>query len=190
MWDNAKGQGVVIVQTPYGQRAADYMEEICDRLPEYTLVTDKYTEVLPGVWVMHVTAGDKARNKGCKMNGEASTYTVFGCSWGDEVCEIYQPQRQAMISSSCDIPLDVEIEIYRVTRTEGLFKKREVFTGFWEISLPQSFRENYMEGQLTYSVGEFENIPVTREMAEKGIFYVYTEERPEMHSNNRGLRIR
>ena len=65
MWDNANGQDVLIVQTPFGSSAVDYIEEICHLLPNVTLLPEKYTEELTGVWIKFVTAADKARNRGC-----------------------------------------------------------------------------------------------------------------------------
>ena len=41
MWDNANGQDVLIVQTPFGSSAIDYIEEICHLLPNATLLQIK-----------------------------------------------------------------------------------------------------------------------------------------------------
>ena len=188
MWDNANGQDVLIVQTPFGSSAIDYIEEICHLLPSVTLIPDKYTEVLTGVWIKFVTAADKARNRGCCLNGEASTYTVFSCFTDNDVCEIYQPQNQAMISAFCDIPFDLHVAIKSITRTEGFFRKREIETGFFGISFPLSFCNGYIDGDLSYKINDFE-IPVTRQMLEQGTVYVYSEIRPVMISHNKGLHI-
>ena len=171
MWDNANGQDVLIVQTPFGSSAIDYIEEICHLLPNATLLPE-----------------DKARNRGCCLNGEASTYTVFSCFTDKDVCEIYQPQNQAMISAFCDIPLDLHVEIETIMRTEGFFRKREIETGFFRISFPPSFSNGYIDGDLSYQINNFE-IPVTRQMLEQGTIYVYSEVRPVMISHNKGLHI-
>lgn len=189
MWDSAGGQEVLIVQTPFKKKATDYIESICKRLSGISLLPDKYIEVLPGVWIKFVTAAEKARNNGCLLNGEASTYTVFSCHRENNVCEIYTPQDNPMISPFCDIPLDISISITKAIKVERKFLKRhEVDTGFWKISFPKAFANSYMDNDLSYRVDNFE-IPVNKKMIDHGDIYIYSTSIPEVISYNHGLHI-
>ena len=93
-----------------------------------------------------------------------------------------------MISSFCDIPLDLHVEIESITRTEGFIRKREIKTGFFGISFPLSFSNGYIDGDLSYKINDFE-VPITRQMLEQGTVYVYSEVRPVIISHNKGLHI-
>ncbi len=189
MWDCANGQDVMIVQTPYGSSAVDRINEICEKLPNITVMPEKYMEVITGIWVRFVSAAERARNSGCPINGEASTYTVFSCYTQNGTCEIYMPQSQAMISPFCNIPLDLHVVIKNETRREGsIFRKREVDTGFMSISFPNSFGAGYVDGDLSYKIENIE-IPITKEIIEHGVVYVFTEAKPVIISHNKGLRI-
>ena len=188
-WDNARGQDVLIVQTPFECSAEDVIGELCAIMERTVLHTDKYTEVKPGVWVRFVTAADKARMNGCPINTEASTYSVFSCSTESGVCSISAPQRnQALISAHCSIPMQIHIDVQELTRTEGLFKKKVVRTGYFTLSFPQDLAGGYRDGDLLLRVGGLE-IPATRKMLEQGRVYVKTDLRPEVVSRNKGLEL-
>lgn len=189
-WESARGQDALLVQTPFEQRAEPMMEELCRLMERAVLPPDKYTELRPGVWVRFVTAADKARMNGCPINTEASTYTIFSCLTQGDLCSIYAPQgNQAMISSYCSIPMQIRVEMWEETRTEGpFFHRRTVPTGFYVISFPQEFAAGYHNGDLSCRVGDLE-IPVTKQMLEQGLVYVKTDRRPELHSVNRGLEL-
>lgn len=187
-WDSARGQSVLIVQTPFGQSASDRLPGICRSLSDLSLSPGKFTEVSDGIWVRMVSAADKVRNKGCPLNGEASTYTVFSCDMDNGVCRVYESQNQAMLSSFCDIPLKLHVEIRKIVRTEGRIRKREVDTGFYEISFPADFSCKYMEGSLYCQVGGLK-VPVTRQMIEQKEFYLKTDARPVLISGNKGLQL-
>ena len=187
-WDNARGQDVLLVQTPFEVSAESMMEELCQVMEKAVLVPDQYTEIQPGVWVRFVTAADKARMGGCPINAEACTYAVFSCCTEEEVCSIFAPQNQAMISAYCNIPMEVHVSVAEQTRVEGLFKKRTVSTGFYTISFPQGFDAGYKDGDLFYRIREFE-IPITKKMLERGTVYIRTDIRPEVVSKNKGLKL-
>lgn len=188
MWDSARGQDAVIVQTPFGTSAVEQMKEICQRLEEIAVIPDQYTELFGGVWIRFVTAAEKARNSGCPLNGEASTYTVFSCHVNKEVTQIYEPMNQAMISASCDIPLEVHIELKKEVRIEGIIRKKEVETGFYCMIFPAGMGNGYVNGTLKYQIGAFE-IPITKEMLEQRTVYVKTQIQPIMFSDNEGMRL-
>lgn len=189
-WDNARGQGVLLVQTPFECSAEDIMEELCEIMGRTVLQTDKYTEVKPGIWVRFVTAANKARMNGCPINTEASTYSVFSYSTEAGVCSIYAPQRnQAMISAYCSIPMQIHVDVREETKTEGLFIKKVVRTGYYTLTFPQDLAGGYRDGDLVLRVGSLE-IPVTRQMLEQGQAYVKTNLRPDIVSRNKGLELR
>lgn len=187
-WDNARGQDVLLVQTPFESSAVDIIEELCVRMEKVNIAPDKYTEIQPSVWVRFVTAADKAKMGGCPINAEACTYTVFSCSVDGDICSIYAPQNQAMISAFCNIPMEVHVTVEEQTRIEGLFKKRCVFTGYYTIAFPKGFDAGYKDGDLTYRIQDF-TIPITRKMLEQGIVYVKSERKPEVSSKNKGLKL-
>lgn len=188
-WDNARGQDALIVQTPFECSAESVIEELCAIMERTVLKTDAYTEVKPGVWVRFVTAADKARMNGCPINTEASTYSVFSCFTESGVCSIYAPQRnQAMISAYCSIPMQIHVDVRELTRTEGLFKKKVVRTGYYTISFPNNLAGEYRDRDLFLRMGELE-IPVTRQMLEQGQAYVKANLRPDIISKNKGLEL-
>lgn len=188
-WDNARGQDVLIVQTPFGSAAEGVIEELCGIMERTQLQTDRYNEIRPGIWVRFVTAADKARLSGCPINTEACTYAVFACSTLGDVCSIYAPQRnQAMISAYCNIPMRIHVDVREETRTEGFFKKKIVRTGYYILSFPQDLAAGYQNGDLLCRVGGLD-IPVTRQMLEQGCAFVRTDLRPDILSGNKGLEL-
>lgn len=188
IWDNAKGQAVLIVQTPFGQSAVSMLDEICKSLEAIDELSDKYFEVLNGVWVRYVTAADKARNNGCPVNGEASTYTVFSCCKIQSELSVYKPQDQKMISSFFDIPLKIHVDISKDVVYQGFFKKRAVETGFYCVRFPADLSNGYIDGSLSYIIDDFE-VPVTKEMISQGTIFVKSKSRPEMKAKIKGLQI-
>lgn len=190
-WDNSKGQDVIIVQTAFSVSASDILNEICNALNSNERPLTDYTdyfEVMNGVWVCYVTAADKARNNGCRLNGEASTYTVISCQADNGVCKIYQPKNQAMSSQSCSIPLEIHVTIQKETRTKGTIRRHEIETGFYSISFQGELAANYHNESLSIRVNDFE-IPVTREMLEQGTVFIKSENKPVFISKNKGIKI-
>lgn len=188
LWDNARGQDVLLVQTPFEMDAVDLMEELCRRMEKVPIHPNRYTEIQPNIWLRFVTAADKAKMGGCPLHAEACSYTVFSCCVENKVCSIFAPQNQAMISASCNIPMEVHICVEAQTRMEGLFKKRAVPTGYYTISFPNGFHTEYVDGDLTYRVRDLA-VPITREMVAQGIVYIKTETKPEVVSKNKGLKL-
>ncbi|MCI9120439.1 MAG: hypothetical protein HFG00_02770 [Oscillibacter sp.] len=190
-WENADGQDVLLVQTPFGVPAAERMEALCQAMGKTLIQPGRYTEVLPGVWVRFVSAMDKVQMNGCPINTEASTYTVFSCLTEGEVCSIFAPQPcQAMISADCSIPMRIRVEVTEQfrRRRQGLFGHVMEPTGFYTLSFPRELAGTYQEGGLFYRAGGLE-IPVTRQMLEQGVVYVKTDIRPELVSRNKGLEL-
>ena len=188
MWDNARGQDVLIIQTPFQHKAVSIIEELCKAMGEVTINPEKYTEVYPGVWVRFVTAVEKARMGGCPIHNEASTYTVFSCATEDDVCSIFAPQNQAMISAYCDIPMQIHVNVSEETKSEGWFKKKIVSTGYYMLSFPAEIANGFKDGDLAYKVRNI-TIPVTRKMLQQGTVYIKSDSRPEIISKNKGLKL-
>lgn len=189
MWDNARGQDVLIIQTPFQQNAVSVIEELCKAMSKVTIHPEKYTEVCPGVWVRFVTAADKARMGGCPIHNEASTYTVFSCVTEGDICSIFAPQNQAMISAYCDIPMQIHVTISEETKTEGWLKKKVVSTGYYTLSFPTGMANGFKDGDLAYKVRNI-TIPVTKKMLQQGTVYIKTDSRPEIISKNKGLKLK
>lgn len=190
VWDSARGQDVLLIQTPYGQNATERIEDICTVLENRELEEGKFVEVLSNIWVRYITATEKARENGCVLNGGASTYSVFGVFIDKEndVCNIYAPTNQAMISPFCDVPSEIHLDTERVERMEGLFKKKAVFSGFYRIVFPSEMPAGYMDGDLQYIINGF-SVPITREMFQTKSAYVKTSVKPEIKSVKNGLRV-
>ena len=187
-WDHARGQDVILIQTPFRVNAAEKMEEICQAMTEKGVNGQRYTEVLPGIWARYVSATDKAKQGGCPLNAEASTYAVFACEMDGGTCNVYAPQEKGMIRFSCDIPMELHVDVIHQVRREGLFKKREVPTGYYTLVFPEGFVHSLRDGDLAYKVDGFK-IPVTRKMVEQGTVFVKSEIRPEMVSCNKGVKL-
>lgn len=188
IWDSAKGQDVIIVQTPFGQDAEEILDDICHALEEVEELSNQFIEILNNVWICYVSATDKARNNGCILKGEGSTYTVFSCEKNDEGLKIYRSQIQAMVSPSCDIPLEIHVEIMRELITKGVIFKKTVETGFYLMSFPTKLADNYIDGSLSYQIGEFK-IPVTKEMIRQGVVYIQSNIQPIMVPKDGALKI-
>lgn len=187
-WDNARGQDVLIVQTPFGRRAEGLMEELCEEMSVVPVQPDGFTELRPGVWFRFVGAADKVRLGGCPINTEASTYTVFGCTVDGNDCRIYAPQDQAMISAYCDIPMEIHVEVTELKRSEGLFRKRLVPTGYFAVSFPSGSSAAYRDGDMAYKA-EGLLIPITGRMLDAETVFVKSGRKPEIVSLSSGLQI-
>lgn len=190
MWDNAPGQDVFIVQTSFGLNAVDRMDRVCESLSHMPGFPYQYTEAPnSGSWVIAVSAKDKLRNKGCPLNGGASTYTVFSFLLENDVCRIFAPEERAKPFVQADIPQDIHIGIAQEFRKKGRgpFGKPAP-TGFYSITFPRELSNRYIDGDLQYRVGNF-MIPVTVQMLEMGTVYIKSELKPVVISRNPGLRI-
>lgn len=201
IWDSARGQDVLIVQTSYGQDAATKMDELREALDQKWAAlntTDQlpkqFTEVLTGVWVCYVSAADKVRNNGCRLHGEASTYTVMSCFLDGETLCIYLPPvvqdlTQAMISPICNIPLNVNVTVERETvEVRRWFRTRVEETGFYCVSFGEKVEDSYRDGNMIYQIGEFK-IPVTRDMIKQRTVYIKSEVRPKFSETSKGLHV-
>lgn len=186
MWDSAQGQDAVIIQTPFGISPADQLDEICEAMSGCDLLDNAYTEVMSGICVRYVSATDKARNRGCVLNGEASTYTVLSCSKDVDFYRVYRPQDQSVISSKCDIPLMVRVEVAKQTVLKGLFRKREEETGFYLLRFPDTLVSSLSDGDIACRIGSME-VPVTRKMVECGVAFVESEIKPVLVTKNKGF---
>lgn len=188
MWDNAQGQDALIIQTPFGISPTDQLDEICEAMSKCDLQDDAYTEVMSGICVRYVSATDKAKNRGCILNGEASTYTVLGCSKDADYYRVYRPQDHSIISSKCDIPLRICVEVTKQTISKGLFRKREEETGFYLLRFPNILAGSLSDGDVAYRIGSLE-IPVTKKMVEQGAAFVESKMKPVFVTKNNGFML-
>lgn len=187
-WDNANGQDSLLVQTPFGKKATDYIEQLCKKMPAFHIREDQYVEVLNQVWVRYYSATTKAKTNGCPLNGEACTYTVFACDTLGDECRIYAPKQAAMISPSCDIPIQVKVRVLELKKTGGLFRRKEISTGFFNIQLETDAAPETIGNGIQYSV-EGLSIPITSQMCEMQSFYVKANEKPTVQALNPGIRL-
>lgn len=179
VWESAPGQDSLMVQTPFGQPAADIIADICRAMDQTPPSREGFVSMLPGVGVRLFTAADKVRMGGCPLHGEASTYTVFGFApdVGGAGGIVYGQEDQAMMTSFCDIPLEISVAIQEELKQEGRFRKRQVFSGFYRVSFPDGMEDGYPDGGLVYENGGLE-IPVTQEMLEKKTIFIQSDQPP------------
>lgn len=187
MWDNAKGQSVMIIQTSFGENPLDQIDEICDRLEKMTIKENEFNEVFTCVWIRFVTAADKSRFSGCPLNGGASTYTVLSYDMLENVCNIYAPQDPNITSYQCNIPLEVTIKIEEI-KSKPFFFSKEQPTGFYEITFPHNMLLAYKEGDLILENGSLQ-IPINYKMINRRTIYVKADKHPKIISRNKGLKV-
>ena len=188
-WETAQGQDVLIIQTPFGVAADDHLDAICQELNKGAAMTGDYREILPHISARYITAAEKAKAGGTKLNGEASTYSVFAVSSEGDLTRIYRQKSGQMISPTVDIPLEIHVRLEKGTVMKGfLFHKKQVENGFYRIYFQGKHPGGYAPGSLYCRVEDFE-VPVTTRMLEAGIVYVQSEEKPVLISRNKGLEI-
>ena len=193
-WE-AKGADTLVIQTPFKMKATDCIIKVIESLNESKndIRNSTFMEVLPNVWVLYVSMAEKARNKGCVLNGEASTYTVFACTTRDDVCTIHAPQEQAMITPWCDVPMQLQINIERM-RNPGFLRslvKGNNANAPYVVQFPKDCAQGYIDGDICYIVEEADNIeiPITKTMLEEGQIFIRTRSEPKFKSLNPGINL-
>lgn len=193
-WDSSKGRTVLVVQCGYGRLPYEDMEEICSRLGQISLEEDAFNEVLPGVWARFVTPGQKVKNKGCPLRGEASSYTVFCCEDAEDGSGVLVHAPQTEKRTSLNIPAEIIVEIKEDTemRSKGFLlfgKSEEVATGYCRVEFPKDCPVGYVDGDIFYSANDRLTVPVTRKMMEQGTVYVKTGAALQFGTYNEGLKL-
>ena len=196
-WSSAKRQDALIVQTPFGQSAVEFMREFCDDKTNRPFSDQQqYFPVGKGVSFRFVSAVERAKNQSCSLNGKGYTYTVFSCRVrkdddGQDVCDVYAPLIQAVNPVSCNVPRQISVTVARMARKEGFFRNpfapvRERYqlyrVAFQARDIPPK------DGDLMYQVGPFQ-YPILGEMYRAGSFYIRASEMPEVRSRNPGLTV-
>ena len=197
-WTVPPGMDSLIVQTPYGvdpSKDAETLRELLNRVCGARPPEGRFYELSHAVSVRYVGAEEKARNRGCRANGEACTYTAFPCvtDYGADVCCVYLAGgRDSLSSPRCDAPMNIRAEVTPVKsyaeRWLRLFR-RERPTEFFKVAFPGNCPENYRDGDIEYSVNGRLRVPVTRQMLERGEFYVRTDRKPVLTARNAGVRL-
>ena len=195
-WAALPGQDSLLVQTPYGvdpsgepETLKELLERVCGaRLPE-----GRFYELNREISVRYVRADEKARNQGCRANGEACTYTVFPCVIQADVCSVFLAGgRDSLSSPRCDAPMNIRAEVTPVKsyaeRWLRLFR-REQPVEFFKLAFPGGCPEHYRDGDIEYAVNDRWRVPVTRQMLERGEFYVRTDRKPVLTPRNAGVRL-
>ncbi len=189
IWETAQGQGTLLVQLPFGEKVEDHLEALCETLSKTALQDKAYTMVLPNVWVRFVTATEKAKNGGCPIHHEASSYTVLAYDQTPLEYKVYRPTTGGMIPNTVHIPLGVCVRVQQETVRKGFGPfAREVETGFYMMSFPSDLAEKDVTGSLGYCIGDFE-VPITKEMTQNGTVYIETAVRPAVVSKNSGIQL-
>ena len=212
-WSNVNGQDVLIVQTPYGSipfgekaQGKIRMETICEELNKdenFTDFPECFLEIkkLPGVWLKFTTPNERMPMGGCKINQEASTYTVFSYKVENGVCYIYETKEQPMNNPYIHIKTDIRLKIVKQmrqveTKTGFLGMKRvteRIPSGFYKIQVEKYSRNAYHDGDLYYEVngidGKIIEIPVIGSVLQNEEFFIKTEQKPVFKSKNESIKI-
>lgn len=191
IWDSAPGQEVLIVQVPFGEETTLKTEDLCETLNAAGYTLNREFEEMPGgLAVCYVSAADKARNNGCRLNAEACSYLVYSVSTDGNVCRIYaSPDNQSMIKSYVRIPLEIPVYIQEEIILQGRLRKKEVRTGFYMLSFPPELAAAYTDSGIVYRIEDFE-VPVTKEMIQAGTVYVLSPEEPKIETVNPGMTVK
>ncbi len=188
LWECSRGADTLVLETPFGGSATTLFPALCAELESVDIRKEKFAEIRPGVWARYVSAGAKARmNGGCPLHREACTYTVLACETDGDVCTVHAPAENRMSLPSLDVPLQIHVEVYPVTKHVFL-KPQPVFTGFFGIELPGPNAGVPGDGTLAYTVGGI-RVPVTDEMLAQGTVYVKSDTEPRVISANPGLKL-
>ena len=190
IWDSARGQDVLIIQTPYGTRVQAILNDLCAGLSRLDSLPSEFTEIegVDSVWVCHVTAAEKVKNAGCHINEEAKTYTVMSYFNAEDVVQVFASNDQAMIHAFVDVPFEVHIDVSEEVRYEGWFRKKAVPSGFYRLEFPTGMTEKYVSGSICCSIDGFE-IPITREMMRNETVYLETNIEPILVAKSNGIRL-
>ncbi len=197
-WECARGEDSIIIQTEFGVTANDMLPRICEALNKNNrdlTECDDYMEVLSEsenieCWILYVSTRDKGKNNGCKLNGVACTYTVFGCHVEGDECRIFLPSKDNRYQKNFyNVPIEIKVSIIKERRKKRCIIKRYVDTGFYSMTFSGTDIDYYLDGSLCYKT-EGVLIPVTRDMIYNGTVFVQTTERPEIIPQNNGIKIK
>lgn len=193
-WSVPPGQDSLLVQTPYGvdpTREADALRELLERVCGARPPEGRFYELSASVSARYVGADEKAREQGCRANGEACTYTVFPCVVTGDVCAVYLAGgRDSLSSPRFDAPMNIRVTVAPVKSYAGFWLfRRELPVEFFRVAFAGKCPENYRDGDIEYAVNDRWRVPVTRQMIERGEFYVRTERKPVLTPRNAGVRL-
>lgn len=195
-WEHPAGMETLVVQTPFGTPAMGLLDPdeygssaLVSACNQNEPVVGSYTEVMEGVYARIVPATEIG---GCPLNGEACTYTVFALQRLGDTYKVFESRTKGMIRAWQDIPIEIHVQLQKVTRVQGRFRKQTVDTGFWRMSFSRSGGESYTTGDLYYRVGNIE-VPLTQDAIDYAVghdgIYVKTDKRIEVFSRNAGIRL-
>ena len=114
-WDVLPGQDSLLVQTPYGvdpSNEPETLQELLNRVCGARPPEGRFYELRARVSARYVSADEKAREQGCRANGEACTYTVFPCVVTGDVCAAYLAGgRDSLSSPRFDAPMNIRVAV-------------------------------------------------------------------------------
>ena len=196
-WSSANRQDALIVQTPFGEDAVKRMRDFCDETRDRPFPNQsEYFSVGNGMSFRYVKAVERAQNRGCSLNGQACTYTVFSCRLrtaenGKDFCDVYAPLVQPMNPVSCHVPRKIAVTVTQIPQNEGLFRNPFARAKTTLLLYRIKFADKDIppkDGDLVYQVASF-TYPILSEMYQAGSFYVRAPEKPEVKSRNPGLAV-
>ena len=187
-WVCGRGQEVLLVRTPFGTHAEDYMEDICREMERTPPETGKFTKSGGQTAVRFVTAAERVRHSGCVPDANGCTYTVFPCMREGSLCRIFSPARHVVTSPRYDIPMTLHVEVFPLTEYRGMIRKVETPTGYYRIAFSPDWDQTYPDGGLEYRCGDF-RVPITRRMFEAGEIFVKSEEVPVIAPRRSGIAL-
>ena len=188
-WESASGCDTLVVEVPFGDDVMTRTkEEVCPALGACEPVAGRYLEVVPHVFVRYVTAQEKVREGGCPLRSAAKTYAIFAVRRDGDRVFLHASNSDGLIQPICSVPLELHVEVSRVTQLERVFffKTRVVETDYWCLSFPSEMGEDVRDGDLAYQVDGLQ-IPLTTRMFVRGEAYVKSSSKPALVALSKGI---
>ena len=196
VWEHPAGMETLVVQTPFGRPAMSLLKPndsgfsaLISACNYNEPTVGRYAEIMPGVFARIVPATELG---GCPLNSEACTYTVFALQRLGNTYKVFESRTEGMMRAWQNIPIEIDVQVQKVTREQGLFRKQIIDTGFRRMVFSRSVGADYTAGDLYYRVDDTE-IPLTKDAIEfavtHGGIYIKTIKRVEVLSRNSGIRV-
>ena len=200
-WVAARAQDVLVIQYPYGQNLdLNYLINLLNQNNYF--LRPEYIALNSDIYVRYVSVADKARNKGCPINGAGCSYMILSCNKEGTDVLIYRPENNKTRRTTCEVPLKMKVFVKHYLEVErrgitgilttGILRGRDEID-FYGLSFEPSFSSGYHDGDIYYVINNRDKqvrIPITNEMIFNNggeIFIKYYK--PEILSDSRIISI-
>lgn len=169
-------------------------ERITAILPSYfdKLMQDKNVTIKEeDLQVFLVTHDDLKRDGGMQIKEKPGVYAVYGIDINESDLKIYLSETGDNSLNSFTMVLDVIIEDRPYYTEKGLFKKKQVYSGYHAVRLGKQY-PSMVGGVLKYRVDNFVYSFPDDIVKNGGVFYVNAAENINLEflTNNPGIQIK